>query len=210
MRRICITLRQVPFKGPKKAASASPVDIFLPCPALPCGHTCASASTKASLERGPKWEQRGGEGDFVPEDRWEGLPPPPPRGSWPRAGVPQEAQAGEGEAHCPPAPFGPCTPSGPAPPPCSWPLQPLLQLILHRLLLNVHRIQTLGTQPEDATPSVACTGLEGTLGDPGLGARLQCWAPRRGQSRPPPDSVHWEAGAHKSVPEIVVARPKLG
>lgn len=49
-------------------------------------------------------------------------------------------------------------------------------------------------------PSVARTGVEGSLGDPGLGARLQCWVPRRDSSRPPRGSADQGAGAHKRSP----------
>lgn len=152
MPRISLTLGQVPFKEPRKAAPVSGVDVFLPCPALPCGHTRVPASTKATLERRPKWGA---------VRRRRGLPPKGtpgrPRGSSLRAGVPEEAQAGEGAAPGPPSLFGPRTPPGPAPSPRPGPAQPPLQLILPRL-------RPLGAQPEDAAPAWHAPGSKGHSG----------------------------------------------
>lgn len=139
------------LQGAKKSSSSQRSGRVpaLPCPALR-PHACPGlhkGHTRAQAEVGGGEETKG-----TPSQRHSR-----PRDSSLRAGVPEEAQAGEGAAPGPPAPFGPRTPPGPAPSPRPGPAQPLLQLILPRL-------RPLGVQPEDAAPAWHAPGSKGHSG----------------------------------------------
>lgn len=111
MRRICITLRQVPFKGPKKAASASPVDIFLPCPALR-PHVCLGLHkglTGARTKVGAARRRRG-----LRPTRPLGRPSPTPRQLAPGWGPPGGAGGRRGGA-LPSRSLRPMHPTRPSP-----------------------------------------------------------------------------------------------
>lgn len=87
----CLSLSQVPFKGPRKAAPASRADIFLPA----CSHT-RSATTKATLE-GDRGAAGGSRSHQLVRPRPRGGAPSPPAPSG-RAGVSSTVQSTRREA----------------------------------------------------------------------------------------------------------------
>lgn len=182
MPRISLTLGQVPFKEPRKAAPVSGVDVFLPCPALR-PHACLGlhkGHTRATAEVGGGEKTKG-----TPSQRHSRKAPRQFAPSWGPGG----GAGRRGGGARPSRSLRPAHPARPGPFAAPW--ASAATAPAHPPSAPAARRAARGRGP-----SVARTGFEGTLGDPGLRARLQCWAPRRDWSRPPRGRADQEAGAH--------------